>query len=111
MGHCPLTASPVSFAAMATVPSAILDVLKSHLNIDLAIRKYSEHSIGEGTTVKTTSYIALADPRNKAKGCSTAPGSWGVGVDSDIATSGLQTVLSAMNSAIGDHPLSIQCQV
>ena len=30
---------------------------------------------------------------------------WGVGVDSDIAGSGLRAVLSAINSAIGDRPL------
>ena len=85
--------------------SAILDALKSHLAIDLAIREYSEHSIGEGTAVKAASYVALIDPRNMTKNATAASGSWGVGVDSDIAKSGLQAVLSAVNSMIGDRPL------
>ena len=83
--------------------SAMLDALKSHLDIDLAIRDYSEHSIGEGTGVKAASYVELIEVRSQTK--SSVRGIWGVGVDSDIAASGLRAVLSAVNSAIGDRPL------
>ncbi|KZT39736.1 2-isopropylmalate synthase [Sistotremastrum suecicum HHB10207 ss-3] len=83
--------------------SAFLDALKSHLDIDLSIREYSEHSIGEGTNVKAASYVELTepgtDPRNKAAGY------WGIGVDPDISGSGLRAVLSAANSYIGDRQL------
>lgn len=83
--------------------SAMLDALKSHLDIDLAVREYSEHSIGEGTGVKAASYVELIESRSQTNG--TIRGIWGVGVDSDIAASGLRAVLSAVNSAIGDRPL------
>jgi len=85
--------------------SALLDALKTHLDIDLAIREYSEHSIGEGTGVKAASYVDLVDPLNKTKSTAAVHGSWGVGVDSDIAASGLRAVTSAVNSMIGDRPL------
>ncbi|KAF8590003.1 2-isopropylmalate synthase [Ramaria rubella] len=85
--------------------SALLDALKSHLDIDLAIREYSEHSIGAGTGVKAAAYVELVDPRDKTKGAAIAPGSWGVGVDPDITASGLRAVLSAVNGAIGDSLL------
>lgn len=83
--------------------SAMLDALKSHLDIDLTIRDYSEHSIGEGTGVKAASYVELVEPRHQIEG--TVRSIWGVGADSDIAASGLRAVLSAVNSAIGDRPL------
>ena len=83
--------------------SAMLDALKSHLDIDLMIRDYSEHSIGEGTGVKAASYVELIDPRSQTSG--TVRGIWGVGVDSDITASGLRAVLSAVNNAIGDRSL------
>jgi 2-isopropylmalate synthase len=83
--------------------SAMLDALKSHLDVHLTVREYSEHSIGEGTGVKAASYVELIGPRNQRD--DTVRGIWGVGVDSDIAASGLRAVLSAVNSAIGDRPL------
>jgi 2-isopropylmalate synthase len=83
--------------------SSLLDALKTHLEIDLIIREYSEHSVGEGSTTKAASYVELVapgtDPRDKNSGW------WGVGVDSDITGSGLRAVLSAVNSAIGDRIL------
>ncbi|KIY50795.1 2-isopropylmalate synthase [Fistulina hepatica ATCC 64428] len=81
--------------------SSLLDALKIHLQIDLAIREYTEHAIGEGQDVKAASYVELvpAGDRKSAKSW------WGVGTDSDIAGSGLRAVLSAVNSAIGDREL------
>ncbi|KAF8511143.1 2-isopropylmalate synthase [Hysterangium stoloniferum] len=85
--------------------SALLDALNTHLGIDLAIREYSEHSIGEGTGVKAASYVDLVDPQSKTKSSAASHGSWGVGVDSDIAASGLRAVISAVNSMVEDRPL------
>ncbi|EJD53201.1 2-isopropylmalate synthase [Auricularia subglabra TFB-10046 SS5] len=83
--------------------SALLDALREHLDVDLHIREYSEHSIGQGTSVKAASYVELtdptADPRDKSKAW------WGVGIDSDIAGSGLHAVISAVNASIGDRAL------
>jgi len=86
--------------------SALLDALHSHLDIDLTLREYSEHTVGEGQTAKAASYIELVATANNVKETRSASQSWwGVGVDSDIAAAGLRAVLSAVNSAIGDRPL------
>lgn len=80
--------------------SALLDALRTHLSIDLTIRDYTEHSIGEGKEAKAASFVELV-PAGDRK-CQSW---WGVGVDSDIAGSGLRALLSAVNSAIGDRHL------
>ena len=81
--------------------SALLNALKTHLKIDYSIKNYNEHTLSEGQTAKAASYVELvpSGPR------STNESWWGVGVDSDIAGSGLRAVLSAVNSAIGDRVL------
>ncbi|TFK54602.1 2-isopropylmalate synthase [Heliocybe sulcata] len=80
--------------------SALLNGLRTHLDIDLSIREYSEHTMGEGKEAKAASYVEVVQ-----SGEIRGPGWWGVGLDSDIAGSGLRAVLSAANSYIGDRPL------
>lgn len=75
--------------------SALLDSLRTHLELDFSIKEYSEHSIGEGTAVQAASYVQLVEKSTKAE-------YWGVGVDVDIAGSGLRAVLSAVNGALLD---------
>lgn len=81
--------------------SALLDALRTHLDVDLTVREYSEHAINEGKDAKAASYVELV-PAGDRK---SAESWWGVGVDSDIAGSGLRALLSAVNSAIGDRIL------
>ena len=81
--------------------SALLNALKTHLKIDYSIKNYNEHTLGEGQTAKAASYVELVPPEPRL----TNESWWGVGVDSDIAGSGLRAVLSAVNSAIGDRAL------
>lgn len=81
--------------------SALLEALRTHLQIDFTIREYSEHAIGEGKEVKAASYVEVV-PTNDRKSSTSW---WGVGIDSDIAGSGLRALLSAVNSAIGDRML------
>ena len=83
--------------------SAMLDALKRHLDIDLSIREYSEHTIGDGQNAKAASYVEVVKPSAEPR--SRADGWWGVGIDSDIAGSGLRALLSAVNNAIGDRPV------
>jgi len=71
------------------------------LKIDYSIKNYNEHTLGEGQTAKAASYVELVPPGPRA----TNESWWGIGVDSDIAGSGLRAVLSAVNSAIGDRAL------
>ncbi|KAI0345411.1 2-isopropylmalate synthase [Trametopsis cervina] len=86
--------------------SALLDALRTHLDLDFTIREYTEHSVGEGSNVKAASYIELVRGGQEVKEARKAGESWwGVGVDSDIAGSGLRAVLSAVNTAIGDRTL------
>ncbi|THH29083.1 hypothetical protein EUX98_g5105 [Antrodiella citrinella] len=86
--------------------SALLDALSTHLDLHYAIREYSEHSVGEGSGVKAASYVEIVPNLEDAKSTrKSAESWWGVGVDSDIAGSGLRAVLSAINSAIGDRTL------
>ena len=84
--------------------SALLNALRTHLDVDLALREYTEHSIDTEADLQNSraaSYIELV-PVNDRK---SARSWWGVGVDHDIASSGLRAVLSAVNSHIGDRPL------
>ncbi len=84
--------------------SALLNALRTHLDVDLALREYTEHSIDTEADLQNSraaSYIELV-PANDRK---SARSWWGVGVDHDIAGSGLRAVLSAVNSYIGDRPL------
>jgi 2-isopropylmalate synthase len=84
--------------------SALLNALRQHLEVDLALREYSEHSIDtgvDGENSRAASYIELV-PSSDRK---SAKSWWGVGVDRDIAGSGLRAVLSAANLYIGDRQL------
>lgn len=84
--------------------SALLDGLRTHLKLDFAIRDYSEHTISdvdEGENARAASYVELV-PGNDRKTTSATKSWWGVGVDTDIARSGLRAVLSAVNTAIND---------
>ncbi|KIM30971.1 hypothetical protein M408DRAFT_65910, partial [Serendipita vermifera MAFF 305830] len=79
--------------------SALLDSLRTNLDLNFAIREYSEHGIGQGTNVQAASYVQLVEI---LPGKTSGEGEtyWGVGVDSDIAGSGLKAVLSAVNGAL-----------
>ncbi|KAF7295473.1 Pyruvate carboxyltransferase domain-containing protein [Mycena indigotica] len=83
--------------------SALLDALKTHLDIDLTLREYSEHIINEedGQNAKAATYVELVPGGNRK----SAESWWGVGADSDIAGSGLRAVLSAVNNYIGARAL------
>ncbi len=75
--------------------SALLNALQTHLHLDFNVREYSEHAIGQGTNVQAASYVELTET-------STSSAYWGVGLDPDIAESGLKAVVSAINLAIKD---------
>ncbi len=84
--------------------SSLIHALRTHLDIDLAVREYTEHSIDTETDLQNSraaSYVELV-PANDRK---SARSWWGVGVDHDIVGSGLRAVLSAVNLHIGDRPL------
>ena len=84
--------------------SALMHALRTQLDIDLAVREYTEHSIDTETDLQNSraaSYIELV-PANDRK---SARSWWGAGIDHDIVGSGLRAVLSAVNLHIGDRLL------
>jgi len=86
--------------------SALLDALRTHLDINVTLREYSEHGVGQGQDTKAASYIELVATTDDVKNTRRASESWwGVGLDSDIVASGLRAVLSAVNGLIGDREL------
>jgi 2-isopropylmalate synthase len=86
--------------------SCLLNALRTHLDIDMTLREYSEHIIGEGQNARAASYVELVFTLPEVKETRASTESWwGVGVDSDITGSGLRAVLSAVNQAIGDRHL------
>lgn len=81
--------------------SALLDALDSYLNIKLTVREYAEHATGERSTSKAASYIELVPPESNLKDKSSG-GIWGVSIDTDIVTSGLRAIISAVNTVVAD---------
>jgi 2-isopropylmalate synthase len=79
--------------------SALLDGLRVNLDLDFGIREYSEHAVGQGNKVQAVSYVQLVE-HQPGKTSGEGKTYWGVGVDSDIAGSGLKAVLSAINGAL-----------
>jgi 2-isopropylmalate synthase len=84
--------------------SALMHALRTHLDIDLAVREYIENSIDTETDLQNSRAASYAElvPANDRK---SARSWWGVGVDRDIVGSGLRALLSAVNLHIGDRPL------
>jgi 2-isopropylmalate synthase len=82
--------------------SALLDSLRTNLDLNFSVLEYSEHGIGQGSSVQAVSYAQLVET---LPGQTTGEGEtyWGVGVDADIAGSGLKAILSAINCALRKH--------
>jgi 2-isopropylmalate synthase len=70
--------------------SAFLAILKAQ-GVDTRLLDYVEHTMSAGGDAQAASYIEL-DVAGKTL--------WGVGIDSDIATSSLKAVISGVNRAI-----------
>jgi 2-isopropylmalate synthase len=70
--------------------SAFLSILKAQ-GVDTRLLDYVEHTMSAGGDAQAASYIEL-DVAGKTL--------WGVGIDSDIATSSLKAVISGVNRAI-----------
>jgi 2-isopropylmalate synthase len=73
--------------------SSVVATINDSFGMSLDIVDYSEHAMGQGSTVKAAAYVE----------CKTADGKtvWGVGVDEDVATASVRAVLSAANGVAG----------
>ncbi len=70
--------------------SSVVSTIRDSFGLSLDIEDYTEHAMGQGTSVKAAAYVE----------CKTADGKtvWGVGIDEDVATASVRAVLSAANA-------------
>ena len=71
--------------------SSVVATLKDSFGVELEVRDYAEHSMGQSSDARAAAYVecVLADGRTV----------WGVGIDEDVATASVRAVLSAANAA------------
>lgn len=68
---------------------AVSDALRRCLNIRFTIRSYSEHALNSTSKAKAITYVELEDKNGVI--------TWGAGVHSDIITSSVKGLISAIN--------------
>jgi 2-isopropylmalate synthase len=70
--------------------SSVVATLKETFGVELEVRDYAEHAMGQGSDARAAAYVE----------CVTGDGRtiWGVGIDEDVATAGVRAVLSAANA-------------
>ncbi|WP_432200558.1 2-isopropylmalate synthase [Erythrobacter sp. W53] len=72
--------------------SSVLTTIEEAFGLNLQVADYSEHALGTGRDARAAAYLE----------CKTPDGGtiWGVGIDEDVATASVRSVLSAANSAV-----------
>jgi 2-isopropylmalate synthase len=73
--------------------AALIDGLRSALDLQLVVRNYSQHALTAGTEASAAAYVEVADPRGGT--------TWGVGMDSSTLDASLGAVISAANRLRG----------
>ena len=68
---------------------AVSDALRRCLNITFTICSYKEHALNTGSKSKAISYVEIADKNGVI--------TWGAGLHSDIITSSVKGLISALN--------------
>lgn len=69
--------------------SSVIATLGDAFGLKLDIADYSEHAMGQGSTVRAAAYVECRTPDDRTV--------WGVGIDEDVATASVRAVLSAAN--------------
>jgi 2-isopropylmalate synthase len=70
--------------------SSVVSTLQDSFGLKLDIADYSEHAMGQGSTVRAAAYVECVTDTGKTV--------WGVGIDEDVATASVRAVLSAVNA-------------
>ncbi len=72
--------------------SSVISTLREAFGLELEVADYSEHALSKGSDARAATYVQ----------CSLSDGRivWGCGIDEDIATAGVRSILSAANSAM-----------
>jgi 2-isopropylmalate synthase len=73
--------------------AALIDGLRSALDLQLVVRNYSQHALTAGTEASAAAYVEVEDPRGGT--------TWGVGMDSSTLDASLGAVISAANRLRG----------
>lgn len=74
---------------------AVSNAVRSCLNIEYSLDKYTEHALAVGSTSDAVSYVELLDK----EGCSF----WGTGIDKDIIASSVKALVSAVNKMLASQ--------
>ncbi|KAM9934808.1 hypothetical protein OXX80_005605 [Metschnikowia pulcherrima] len=88
--------APKRISGMGNGPiSAFSDAIKKDLGIDVDVKHYHEHSLGDDSNSKAATYIAaqLADGSTR----------WGVGIHEDVSQASFISLVSILNSIHRDQ--------
>ncbi|KAK6461143.1 alpha-isopropylmalate synthase [Scheffersomyces coipomensis] len=69
--------------------SAFNNALAKYLNIDLNVKHYHEHSLGEESNAKAATYIEISSSNKISR--------WGVGVHEDVSQASFLSLISILN--------------
>jgi len=70
---------------------AFANAITAHLGLAITDLVYAQHALGTGSTAQAISYIGI---------CVQGKYSWGAGTDSDITSSSIRALLSAINNSL-----------
>ncbi len=68
---------------------AVSNAVKSYTGLKYKIETYEEHALENGSSAKAVSYVEISDENNRRF--------WGTGIDTDIVTSSIKALISAVN--------------
>ncbi len=68
---------------------AVSNAIKEHFDVSYTILTYEEHALAQGSDSRACSYVSIAGKDGKI--------SWGAGVHTDIVTSSIDALFSAVN--------------
>ncbi|MBB4860465.1 2-isopropylmalate synthase [Novosphingobium chloroacetimidivorans] len=71
--------------------SSVTATLKDSFGVELEVKDYAEHSMGQSSDARAAAYVECVLPDGRTV--------WGVGIDEDVATASVRAVLSAANAA------------
>lgn len=71
---------------------AVSNAIQSYTGLKYSISTYSEHALEVGSSSKAVSYVEITSEDGKSF--------WGTGVDTDIVTSSIKALVSAVNNMI-----------
>jgi 2-isopropylmalate synthase len=73
---------------------AVSNAIKSYLDIDYVLGEYAEHSMQSTSKAKAVTYISISHGEKTY---------WGVGINTDIQTSSVFALISAINAMLADN--------